>query len=68
MTAIRRGVDPKKPKRGKQVRLFEGAGYSSQVIVTNSNAAAEEVSRFYNRPARSRRTRSSGRCVPGTTP
>lgn len=48
MIAIRRKVDPKEPKRGKQLRLLEAEGYSWQVIVTNSTAAPEEVWRFYN--------------------
>jgi hypothetical protein len=48
MIAIRRRLDPKEPKRGKQLRLFEAQGYSWQVIVTNSEDAPEEVWRFYN--------------------
>jgi len=48
MIAIRRRLDPKEPKRGKQLRLFEAQGYSWQVIVTNSDLPPEEVWRFYN--------------------
>ena len=48
MIAIRRRIDPAEPKRGKQLRLLEAEGYSFQVIVTNSEAAPEEVWRFYN--------------------
>ena len=48
MIAIRRRVDPKEPKRGKQLKLFEAQGYSWQVIVTNSEDAPEAVWRFYN--------------------
>jgi hypothetical protein len=48
MIAIRRRLDPKAPKRGKQLKLFEAQGYSFQVIVTNSEDAPEEVWRFYN--------------------
>ncbi len=46
--AIRRRLDPKEPKRGKQLKLFEAQGYSWQAIVTNSTLAPEEVWRFYN--------------------
>jgi len=46
--AIRRRVDPKEPKRGKQLKLFEAQGYSWQAIVTNSEDAPEAVWRFYN--------------------
>jgi len=46
--AIRRRLDPKEPKRGKQLKLFEAQGYSWQAIVTNSDAAPQEVWRFYN--------------------
>jgi len=48
MVVIRRRLDPKQPKRGKQLRLLEAEGYSWQVIVTNSWAAPEQVWRFYN--------------------
>jgi hypothetical protein len=48
MIAIRRRLDPKEPKRGKQLRLLEAEGYSFQVIVTNLTAPSEEVWRFYN--------------------
>lgn len=48
MIAIRRRLDPKEPKRGKQLRLLEAEGYSWQAIVTNSTLAPEEVWRFYN--------------------
>lgn len=48
MIAIRRRLDPREPKRGKQLKLFEAQGYSWQVIVTNSQAPPEAVWRFYN--------------------
>jgi len=48
MIAIRRRVDPREPKRGKQRKLFEAQGYSFQVIVTNREDAPEQVWRFYN--------------------
>jgi len=48
MIAIRRRLDPKEPKRGKQLRLLEAEGYSFQLIVTNLSLAPEEVWRFYN--------------------
>jgi len=48
MIAIRRRLDPKDPKRGKQLRLLEAEGYSWQVIVTNRSDAPEEVWRYYN--------------------
>lgn len=49
MIVIRRRLDPKEPKRGKQLKLLEAEGYSFQVIVTNLAAAPEEVWRFYNK-------------------
>ena len=49
MIVIRRRLDPKEPKRGKQLRLLEAEGYSFQVIVTNLDLPAEEVWRFYNK-------------------
>lgn len=48
MIAIRRRLDPKEPKRGKQLKLLEAEGYSFQLIVTNLDLAPEEVWRFYN--------------------
>mgnify|MGYP001571161223 FL=1 len=48
MIAIRRRLDPKEPKRGKQLKLLEAEGYSFQLIVTNLALAPEEVWRFYN--------------------
>jgi hypothetical protein len=49
MIVIRRRLDPKEPKRGKQLKLLEAEGYSFQVIVTNLSASPEEVWRFYNK-------------------
>jgi hypothetical protein len=49
MIVIRRRLDPKEPKRGKQLKLLEAEGYSFQVIVTNLDRAPEEVWRFYNK-------------------
>ena len=48
MIAVRRRLDPKEPKRGKQLKLLEAEGYSFQLIVTNLALAPEEVWRFYN--------------------
>jgi len=48
MIAIRRRLDPKEPKRGKQLKLLEAEGYSFQVIVTNLPGPPEEVWRLYN--------------------
>jgi len=48
MIAIRRRLDPKEPKRGKQLKLLEAQGYSFQLLVTNLDLAPEEVWRFYN--------------------
>ena len=48
MIAIRRRLDPKEPKRGKQLRLLEAEGYSWQVIVTNCPDPPEAVWRHYN--------------------
>jgi hypothetical protein len=48
MIAIRRRLDPKEPKRGKQLKLLEAEGYSFQLIVTNLDLAPEAVWRFYN--------------------
>lgn len=48
MIAIRRRLDPREPKRGKQLKLLEAEGYSFQLIVTNLDLAPEEVWRFYN--------------------
>jgi hypothetical protein len=48
MIAIRRRVDPREPKRGKQLKLFEAQAYCFQVIVTNREDAPEQVWRFYN--------------------
>lgn len=49
MIVIRRRLDPREPKRGKQLKLLEAEGYSFRVIVTNLAAAPEEVWRFYNK-------------------
>ena len=49
MIAIRRRLDPKEPKRGKQLKLLEAEGYSFQLIVTNLDLAPEKVWRFYNK-------------------
>jgi len=49
MIVIRRRLDPKEPKRGKQLKLLEAEGYSYQVIVTNLATPPEEVWRFYNK-------------------
>jgi hypothetical protein len=49
MIVIRRRLNPKEPKRGKQLKLLEAEGYSYQVIVTNLDSTPEEVWRFYNK-------------------
>ncbi len=49
LIAIRRRLDPREPKRGKQLKLLEAEGYSFQLIVTNLDLAPEEVWRFYNK-------------------